>query len=67
MEGQAESEMLKGYAAKRRHMENLERLKSIGSLSEQKNVPLFSKEQNYLMALMAQKDAFEILEGKKIR
>lgn len=67
MEGQAESEMLKGYAAKRRHIENLERLKSIDTLSNQPCVPLFSKEQDYLMALMAQKDAFEMIPDDKKR
>jgi hypothetical protein len=62
LEGQAENEKLRGAVYKRRHMEAMKNLEATDYLSANRHLNLFTKDQDYLMALQAQKEAMKMIK-----
>jgi len=65
MEGQAEVELCKNYLARRQHEERLERLKAMERLADKEGVNIFTKDQDYLLALMQQKESVDMVRKKQ--
>ena len=63
LEGMAETEVAKSYASKRAHEQRLERIRALQNIALKEGVELYSKDQDYLMALMAQQEAYAMVTG----
>ena len=61
LEGDAEAKMLKGLKKKRKHLQIMERLGAVGSLTDNKNLVVYGDPGNSLMANL---EAFKMVYGK---
>ena len=61
LEGQAEQEKLRGVAHLRRHEQAMGNLAASSGLGKARGFSLFTKDQDYLMALKAQQEAMKLI------